>query len=611
MANKIRGITVQIGGDTSGLEKSLKDVNKEVKSTQAQLKDVEKLLKLDPTNTELLAQKQELLRQRVEQTTEKLNTLKDMEAQLKAAGVDENSEQFLALNREIISTQEYLKQATDEAKAFSAASAEIAASFDSVSEKAADVAEKTKGLSVAAGGALAGIAGMAVKAAGAADDLNTLSKQTGISTDELQKFQYASDLVDVSVDSITGGLKKLKQGMASGSKQTEEAFAKIGVSVRDVDGSLRDVDSVFYETLEGLSRIQNETERDAVAMQLFGKSADQLAGIIDDGGKALKEYGDRAEELGVVLDQETLDRMNAVNDQLDELKARASATFTKEGAAALEALTPIINMVVDALGNLLGWLGSLNSMQIGVIAGVLAVVAAISPVASIISKITGAIGTFVGFLPTLSTGLSAVFGFLQANPLVIVAAAVVALVAIIIANWDKIKPVLEAIWETVKKVFGNIKDFVLGVIEGIKEAFKAVVNFFTGILNKGIDGINFLIKALNKLSIKIPEGVPLIGGKNFGFNIPELDHIPMLANGGTVTSGSAIVGEAGAELLTVANGRAQVQPLTNNYTTNNYTTASNSPIEVELTLDGATLARQMVHHNANASRLAGGSCIYG
>lgn len=113
MATKIRGITIDIGADTSSLQKSLNATNKNIKSTQNQLKDVNRLLKLDPKNTELLAQKQALLAKGVQETNKKLEDLHDAEKKLKDAGVDENSEQFMALRREIISAENELKSYSD------------------------------------------------------------------------------------------------------------------------------------------------------------------------------------------------------------------------------------------------------------------------------------------------------------------------------------------------------------------------------------------------------------------------------------------------------------------------------------------------------------------
>ncbi|MBQ2030685.1 MAG: phage tail tape measure protein, partial [Lachnospiraceae bacterium] len=116
MAEKIRGITIELGGDASGLSKALKDVNSEIKDTQAQLKDVERLLKLDPKNTELLAQKQKLLGNQISNATSKLETLKQAQATMDANGVDKNSDQYMALQREIISTETELKSLKTAAK---------------------------------------------------------------------------------------------------------------------------------------------------------------------------------------------------------------------------------------------------------------------------------------------------------------------------------------------------------------------------------------------------------------------------------------------------------------------------------------------------------------
>lgn len=111
-ANRIKGITVEIGGDTTKLQTALQGVNKEIKSTQSQLKDVEKLLKLDPGNTELLAQKEKLLSDAVKETKEKLEALKTAaeQANTALANGDISKEQYDALQREIIETEAELKK---------------------------------------------------------------------------------------------------------------------------------------------------------------------------------------------------------------------------------------------------------------------------------------------------------------------------------------------------------------------------------------------------------------------------------------------------------------------------------------------------------------------
>lgn len=539
-SGKIRGITIEIGGDTSGLQSSLKKVNDEISTTQRSLKDVEKLLKLDPTNTELLEQKQRLLNQSVGEYKEKLDALKSAQDQFAAAAASGDAKaqaSYDALQREIVSTQEYLKDAEKEARNFNGTLEQAAGKLGKVSSAAQTVADKTRALSAAAGAAVAGIGAMAYKVVTASDDLNTLAKQTGLSTAEIQKFNYASDLIDVSLDDMTGALKKMKKNMDSNA----DTWEKLGVSTKNADGSFRDTTTVFYEVLQALSKVGNETERDLLAMDMFGKGADSLAGIIDDGGAALQSLGQDAENLGIILDQETLDSLNEVNDQIDTMKARAEGLLATTGAKAVEALMPVLDQIIDKVSALFEWIGSLDAEQLKLIITVAAVVAGISPIASLIAGITGAISGLMTIWPAIAGAGSAVLGFIAANPITLIAAAIAALAAIIYTHWDQIQPIL-----------ANIKEKVLDLVDTIKDRVKTNINKILGFVNSAINAINKLITGVNALSAIV--GLP---------QIPMLKNIPLLAKGGVVRSGSAIVGEAGAELLTVSGGAARVTPLSN------------------------------------------------
>ena len=141
---RISGITIVIGGDTKPLQKALKGVNGDIRTTQSQLKDVEKLLKLDPTNTELLKQKQQLLGKAVEQTKDKLDQLKEAQAQMDAQGVDKSSEAYMGLQREIIETEHSLKELENAAKNSNVVLDKVAATADKVAGGAQKVAEKTR-----------------------------------------------------------------------------------------------------------------------------------------------------------------------------------------------------------------------------------------------------------------------------------------------------------------------------------------------------------------------------------------------------------------------------------------------------------------------------------
>lgn len=635
-STKVRGITIELGADTSGISQALKGVNSQIGKTQKDLKDVERLLKLDPTNTELLAQKQKLLNDRVGETREKLDQLRQAQASIDLS-TEDGQRQYDALSREIISCENELKKAEQEASGFNATTAKISATAGKLSSTFGTLADKTRGLSMAAGGALAGLAGLAIKAGKDADDLNTLAKQTGMATDELQKMQYASDLIDVDVDTITGSLKKMKKGLDSNA----DAFKDLGVATKK-NGQFRDITDIFYDTVEALSQIPNETERDVKAMEIFGKSADELAGIIDDGGASLRSLGEEAENLGVIISDEDLEKANELNDTLDSLKAEIMPTLMQMGIEVANAIMPYIPQIKDAIQQVLEILRNVSPQMIVIIGSILAIVAALSPLFSALSGITGAISAVTGGAGAMGGALSALTG-----PVGVAIAAILALVAAfitlwntndefrnnIIAIWDQIKArfdqfgneivsrlndmgfefnnfseVITALWTEFcnffapifEDVFAGIATMLDGALTIITGIFDVFAGLFTGnweqmwqgiceigegyitmlkgyigtFVNYIIDEINWLIGKLNTLRLG-----------DFGINIPTIPKIAM-ASGGILSKGTALVGEAGPELLTMSNGRAIVQPLTNNTTntyggaTNNFYIQSSNPYEV-------------------------------
>lgn len=481
MAGKIRGITIELNGDTSGLNKSLQDANKEIKNTQSQLKDVNNLLKLDPTNTELLRQKQQLLGSAIGETKGKLDTLKQAEDQMRSEGVDENSEQFMALQREIIQTQRDLENLTKEADNTKNAFEKISGAADKVAQGAKKVADKTKALSAAGAAVAGGLIASGASAIKSADDLATLSKRTGLSTNMLQKFAYASDIVDVSTEEMASAVAKMKKQMGD----APDKFEELGVAIRNSDGSYRDLEDVLMDSLAALSTIGDETERDLAAMEIFGKGADSLATIIDDGGAALQEYGQKAEDLGLILSEETIGNLTATGDQIDEMKARASATFAEMGATLLEKLAPTIELIVDKIGELLGWLGNLDSDTLNTILVIAGVIAAISPLASCISGISSAIG-----------GVSDAINWLISNPMVAIGAAIVALVVLIATKGDEIQALLQQVDDFLQNIFskdwseqfgflGDVMNLFMGIFkgiwDGIKQVLDGVIDFIRGV----------------------------------------------------------------------------------------------------------------------------------
>ena len=157
MANRIKGITVEIGGDTTGLDKALKSVNTSIKSTQSALKDVNRLLKLDPSNTELLSQKQRLLKDAIAATKEKLDSLKVAQEQAKQQleNGELGQDKYDALQREIVETEEELRRLQQEAATTNTALSKIDVAgqkMETVGNSIAGAGKKMMGVTTVIGG---------------------------------------------------------------------------------------------------------------------------------------------------------------------------------------------------------------------------------------------------------------------------------------------------------------------------------------------------------------------------------------------------------------------------------------------------------------------------
>ena len=459
MASRINGITIEIGGDTTNLQKSLKGLDGQLRNTQNNIKDIDRLLKLNPGNVELLTQKQKNLTEAVDLTKKRLDELKQAQS-----GVAKGSQEWDALQREIIETKGNLKDLQKAQKDFGSVSSQVikaaGSKMQEFGSKVGDVGRKLSGISGAAAAIGGGLLKMGYDAVANADDLNTLSKQTGLTTEEIQKMKYASDLIDVSFDDVSGSLRKMKSNMGGHA----ETWDRLGVSVTDANGNMRDANEVFYDVVKALSQVSNETERDQIAMDLFGKGADQLAGIIDDGGAAFEEYGQQAEDLGLILSQDTIDELNATNDTIDQLKMQMSGTMAQIGADVASVLAPALEKGAEIIGKITEKLRELTPEQTETILKVVGIVAAVAPALIIgeklisgLSSIVSAVGSVVGVL---------------GGPLTIAIGAAIAIGVLLYKNWDTIKEKATALWEKVKTTFDNIKTKIKNVVDAIKGFFK-------------------------------------------------------------------------------------------------------------------------------------------
>ncbi len=218
-------------------------------------------------------------------------------------------------------------------------------------------------IGTAAIGAGKALADMTVGASQYADEILTQSTITGMSTESLQAYKYAAELIDTPLETVTSTLSKNVKSMAAardGTKASAEAYQKLGISVTDAHGNLKDGETVYWQAIDSLGKMQNETERDALAMELFGKSARELNPLIAQGSAGFSKLTDEAKRMGAVMGDDTLNALGKFDDSMQRLKSGAGAAKNMLGTVLLPQLQLLADDGVGLLGDFTKGLSEAN-----------------------------------------------------------------------------------------------------------------------------------------------------------------------------------------------------------------------------------------------------------
>lgn len=231
---------------------------------------------------------------------------------------------------------------------------------------------------------------MTKEAASNADDLLTLASVTGTTTDSVQELNYMADLTDVSFDRIKDSLKETTNKMqeaATGTGDAYEAYKRLKVEITNTDGSLRSAQDVFYDTIDALGEIKNQTERDALAMDLMSESAQELNPLIDLGGEKMRAYAQEAHDMGYVLDNDALKSLQGVDDAYSRLQKTQEGvknqlavefapyleefygdvtTMVKDGGKAIKdsGIVDAFGMLLETVGDILNPMSDLSNNRV-------------------------------------------------------------------------------------------------------------------------------------------------------------------------------------------------------------------------------------------------------
>ena len=341
-----------------------------------------------------------------------------------------------------------------------------------------------------------------------ADEVNTLSVQTGLSTDQIQEFKYMAELTDTSLETVTGSLSKLTRNMSSaqdGTGAAADAFKALGVDVTDAEGNLRSNQDVFLEVIDALGQMDNATERDATSMAIFGKSAQELNTLVAQGSEGIKAFADEAHDMGYVLDKDALDSLNGVDDAMQRLKNTGTTLKNQIGLA----LAPTISGFADELMGFIGQIDFSNGLS-GMIDSILAALP--SALSMLLENVSVIVDAITPMIPEVINGL--ITAITENAPMLIGAA-----IQMAIALGSGLVQAIPQILASIPQVVGAILNgFGTGLAPMLEKGKEAISGMWAGI-SESASMLWSNIQNFVTTNIIEPFKAKLVEVKNIGVNI--------------------------------------------------------------------------------------------
>ena len=356
----------------------------------------------------------------------KLNNAQAAEFELEHA-IEENNQALQGQNEEMVDLSDTVedvsnqfgirlpKAATDALKGMKSFSAGTVAAITASAAAIAGLIKAMKELN-----------SLAIKYASEADDIVTQSAITGLSTTLIQQLQYAEPLIDVSVDTIMGSLTKLTKNIADaagGNDKLAQSFRDLRVDFRDGSGELRSAQDVFFDLVDALGQMGNDTERDAAAMELLGKSAQELNPLIKQGTDTLRGYMAAADE-NFVLTEDQIEALAELDDQVEQnrleweaLKKQLAAQFAPVAKEVMEKFGTFVKNAGQALldSGLIDAIGNMLKLLMDMINPILKLFAKADEAPGKLAPVAEALRTVAYVLATIQDAISVIVGALTGN----------------------------------------------------------------------------------------------------------------------------------------------------------------------------------------------------
>lgn len=528
---------------------SLREINSEMKLATAEFAE-------NADGAEALTKKQEILQKQLDEQAKKAQAAEEALKNMRESGINPTDPAYQKMQTNLNNTKAEMAKTEQQIASTSKELKQSKIDWENVGNVVGKVGKAfgtaMAALGTAAIGAATALTGLTVSASNYADDLITQSTFTRQSTEELQKYAYAARFIDVEVNTLTKSMSKNIKSMDNarkGSAAYADSYKTLGVSVTDANGELRDSNDVYWECIDALGKVQNETERDALAMQLFGKSAQELNSVIDAGSEAFKGLGKEAEQMGFILSDDAVNRLGTFNDKLQVLQAGmgglknaaslialpfldtlagegipimtkfsksvmdAEGDVTKMADALGEGISDVLNLIVKKLPEFVEMgIKMVGSLIEGVVSNASKIAeSAVSIVDALVNGIAKLLPMLIKGAAQLIIGLAKGLG--QALPTLIPTLVQVVL-QIVQTLIDNIPMLIDAALQLIMGLARGIIDAIPVLIDAlptlITSLIDGILSAIPQIIQAGIDLLTSLVDALPEIITSIVQAIPEI-----------------------------------------------------------------------------------------------------
>ena len=431
------------------------------------------------------------------------------EVQENNQALNKNEKEFKEAGKAADNYGDEVKESGDKSKTAGEAFKGLGSACKAVGVAIAAAAAAVSAAAIAAGKALIN---MTKEGAKYSDEVLTQSQITGIATDKLQEYMYAAELVDVSVDTLTGSMAKNIKSMksaADGSSSFAEAYAKLGIEVTNADGTLRNSEDVYWELIDALGMVENETERDSLAMTLLGRSAQDLNPLIEAGAGRLAQLGEEARDAGYVLSGDLLNAYGEYDDAMQRFSNGTKAAKNALGTILLPVLTDLTSEGTRMLGEFSnaildcgGDLSKLPELFDRFLPEVLDVISSYIPtILTLIGTLLKNVGTTIlNNMPYILSTVSEILGQVLTALLEAIPKALDSMVEFLLS-------VAETLLANLPLLISAVKQIIISIEEQIINAGPTLMTVFQGIISEVLGLIKELVPTLIQMITSALENI--------------------------------------------------------------------------------------------------------